>query len=150
MNNPESIPKRFAEGWNERNVDKLASVFDEDADFVNVVGIWWRNRADIRRAHDYGLRVIFKDSNLRITKTRTKMLTEDVAVVHARMQLDNQTALDNSTPQRRFTLFSFVVHRNGDGEWSCASAHNTDIVSGKETHIMGEDGNIEAADYRKS
>jgi len=38
---PEEIPARFAEAWNERDPDKIAALFDEDADFVNVVGIWW-------------------------------------------------------------------------------------------------------------
>ncbi len=49
VKSPEDIPIRFAEAWNERNAENIAELFDEDTDFVNVVGIWWNNRDDIRR-----------------------------------------------------------------------------------------------------
>ncbi len=37
ISSPQEIPGRFMEAWNERNPDKLAALFDEDATFVNVV-----------------------------------------------------------------------------------------------------------------
>ncbi|HRV51818.1 MAG: hypothetical protein M9940_00295 [Bacteroidetes bacterium] len=52
---PEDIPQMFVENWNKRRPDLMAEVFEEDADFINVVGLWWNNRADILKAHDYGL-----------------------------------------------------------------------------------------------
>lgn len=145
---PEEIPERFKEAWNERDAKKLAALFDDDAEFVNVVGIWWHNREDIYKAHEYGLRVIFKDSHLSRGKTTVKYLSDSIAVVHCRFRLKNQTPQDDATPGRRQTLFSFVVHQADEGKsWSCASAHNTDIKPGKETHIV-RDSEIEAVDYR--
>ncbi|MBE7413038.1 MAG: virulence RhuM family protein [Leptospiraceae bacterium] len=41
---------------------------------INVVGLWWNNRQAIFNAHDYGLRVIFKDSVLSIINLKTKIL----------------------------------------------------------------------------
>lgn len=148
LETPEALPIHFVEAWNERDADKLAEVFDDDADFVNVVGIWWRNREAIRKAHDYGLRNLFQHSELKLTKTSVKYLGDQVAIIHARMRLSGQTPLDGSRPETRFTLFSFVSHR-GDNGWSCASAHNTDIVPGKETHLRDSDGTLKAVDYRK-
>ena len=144
---PEELPTRFAEAWNERDADKIASLFDEDADFVNVVGIWWDNREDIRKAHDYGLRVIFKDSDLKVTKTRVRYLSDNVATVHARMRLKGQTAKGENRPEIRFNIFTFVVHKTEKG-WSCAAAQNTDIVPGKETNLV-EGGSLRAVDYRE-
>lgn len=149
---PEEIPARFEEAWNERDANKLAAIFDEDAEFVNVVGIWWHNRQDIYKAHEYGLRVIFKDSHLARGRTTVKYLSDSIAVVHARFRLKDQTPIEDTNPGQRQTIFSFVVHRvdGDDGKeetWSCASAHNTDIKPGKETHIV-KDGEIEAVDYR--
>jgi len=147
LKSPEEIPARFAEGWNERDADKIAAIFDEDADFVNVVGIWWRNREDIRKAHDYGLRVIFKNSNLKVTKTEVKYLSENVATVHARMRLMGQSASGKTDkPGMRFNIFTFVVHRQEDF-WSCVAAQNTDIVPGKETNLA-DGGKIRPVDYR--
>ncbi|PWN07899.1 SgcJ/EcaC family oxidoreductase [Rhodohalobacter mucosus] len=147
IKNPEDIPARFAEAWNERDAHKIASLFDQDADFVNVVGIWWNNREDIRKAHDYGLKVIFRDSDLKVTKTKVKFLSDDNAIVHARMRLKGQTSIEKTDPGTRFTIFTFVVHKTEAG-WSCAAAQNTDIVPGKETNLV-EDNDIRSVDYRE-
>jgi len=69
----------FVENWNKRRPDLMAEVFEEDADFINVVGLWWNNRADILKAHDYGLKVIFQNSTLQIIRMKTKMLSENSA-----------------------------------------------------------------------
>jgi len=149
ISSPHEIPGRFMEAWNERNPDKFAALFDEDSTFVNVVGIWWHNRKEIYKAHEYGLRVIFKDSSLKAGKMKVKYLSDTIAVVHARMILRNQTAVDDDTnPDTRQTNFTFTAHKKANS-WSCASAHNTDIVPGKETHII-RDGKIKAVDYRNS
>ena len=39
---PEAAIERFAAAWNSRDAAALAALFDDDADFVNVVGIRWR------------------------------------------------------------------------------------------------------------
>lgn len=147
---PTHIPERFVSGWNNRDVDELVSIFDEDAEFVNVLGLWWHNKAEIRKAHDYGLRVIFKDSTLKLQKTSVKQLSETIAVVHAKMRLTNQTGHgDVQEPQMRQNLFSFVVQHFDDRGWLCVSAHNTDIIPGAETNIVDEDGELKRTNYRR-
>src|SRR5699024_578300 len=127
LDRPEHLPVVFAEAWAERDADGIAALFDADAEFVNVTGLWWHDREAIRKAHAYGLATIFNQSTLRISRTRVKYLADDIAVVHARMTLSGQTAVGSvDQPGTRRSLFSFVVHRTADG-WRCASAHNTDI-----------------------
>lgn len=145
---PERLPEIWATAWNRRDADALAALFDEDAEFVNVTGLWWHDRAAIREAHRYGLEVIFNDSDLTVTRVTVKRLRDDVAVVHARMRLTGQTPLtEDERPQPRTTVFSFVVHQAA-GRWSCASAQNTDVVPGRETNLAGVDGSFRAVDYR--
>ena len=48
---PDTVPSLFVEAWNRRDPGALASLFDEDAEFVNVTGLWWHDRASIRTAH---------------------------------------------------------------------------------------------------
>lgn len=48
---PEEIPSLFVEAWNRRDPNRIASLFDQDAEFVNVTGLWWHDRASIRKAH---------------------------------------------------------------------------------------------------
>lgn len=146
---PESLAHAFADAWNAGDASALAALFEADAEFVNVVGLWWHSREAIERAHAYGLTHLFPGSTLRVTATRTKWLAEHVAVVHARMRLTGQAAVgDVAAPGARTTVFSFVVRREAGGAWRCASAHNTDVVAGMETHVRDEAGALRPADYR--
>src|SRR5690606_39198867 len=47
---PDEIPRLFTEAWNARRTDWLATLFEGDADFVNVVGIWWNCRTSWKRS----------------------------------------------------------------------------------------------------
>lgn len=146
---PEDIPNLFKEAWMKRDADMLASLFTEGAEFVNVVGLWWHNREDIRQAHAYGFEKIFGDSDLAIREIKVKELSDDIAVVHARMRLKGQTKKGNvEIPSIRQNIFSFVVQKFGE-EWKCVSAHNTDIIPGAETNIIDEKGNLKPENYRK-
>ena len=146
---PDDIPYFFVEYWNRGDAWGIASLFAEDAEFVNVVGLWWHDRQAIYKAHDYGLKVIFPDSSLDIRKTTLKMLSDDIAVVHTRLSLSNQSGKAGiRKPGRRQNIFTFVMKKFDEG-WICVAAHNTDIVPGKETNIIDDAGNITAIDYRK-
>lgn len=150
LDRPESIPIVFVEAWNNRDPDTLASLFDEDAEFVNVTGLWWHDREAIRKAHAYGLARIFNHSTLQLGSTRTKQLSDDIAVVHARMRLTGQTPVAGiARPGPRHTIFSFVVHRTPQG-WRCAAAHNTDVIPRMETNIVDDHGRFTSVSYRSS
>ncbi len=145
---PERLPEIWALAWNRRDPETLAALFDEDAEFVNVTGLWWHDRAAILKAHRYGLDVIFNASEITLRRVTVKWLRDDVAVVHATMRLTGQTPIaEVARPGPRTTIFSFVVHRT-DGRWRCASAQNTDIVPGQETHIVDDAGRFGSVDYR--
>lgn len=148
--NPEDIPHRFAEAWNEYNPDGIADLFYDDADFVNVTGKWWDNKTDIWKAHDFGLRVIFQNSSLEILKVKVKALSDNVAIVHSKLRLSGQTK--NKTEKEvgdRETMFIFVAKRQNNGEWLCVSAQNTDIVYGKQTNIRDESGELKSVSYKE-
>lgn len=145
---PQDIAHRFVQAWNDRDPDALAELFEEDAEFVNVTGLWWHDRAAIREAHAYGLTRIFSESTLQLSDVRVKSLSDTVAVVHARMRLTGQTPPEGVAKVRpRRTIFSFVV-RLGPAGWRCASAQNTDVVPGAETHAVDASGKMHAVTYR--
>lgn len=146
---PGAMPAAFAAAWQARDPDALADLFEPDAEFVNVVGLWWHDRAAIRQAHAYGLDVLFPDSTLAVVRTREKPLAATISVVHALFRLTGQSPVDGvATPGERRTVFSFVMRRGADG-WRCASAHNTDVVAGAESHVRDADGGLRPADYRR-
>lgn len=129
---PEDVPALFARAWNDRNADALAALFDKDAEFVNGAGLCWHDREAIRKAHADGLQHAFDKSILAIDETKVRLLSPDVAVVHARMTLSGQAPA-------RTTVVSFVVHRIAD-RWVCASAHSTDVMPALDPNVISQAG----------
>lgn len=142
LNTPEQIAEEFARAWNAADAAALAALFVADADFVNVVGLWWEDRDSIRAAHNYGFRRIFADSQMQVSGTKVRRLGEQAAVVHTRWRLNGQSPHSThggAAPGTRSGIFSFVVEVQHDGGWLAVSAHNTDRVPGAETHMVTED-----------
>ncbi len=149
LDRPEHIPDAFVAAWNDRAPARIGALFDEDAEFVNVTGLWWHDRASIQQAHAYGLRRIFSESTLSLLEARVKWLADDIAVVHAKMELRGQRAAAGvAAPRTRRTIFSFVVHETAGG-WRCASAHNTDVVPGAETNLIDDEGRLRPVSYQR-
>ena len=133
---PADIPASFVRAWNDRNADALAALFDADAEFVNVAGLQWHDRESIRKAHADGLERVFHTSQLAIDDIKVKLLSPDIAVVHARMTFSGQAPSGTGKqPGPRTTIASFVVHRIVD-RWQCASAHHTDVFPNAETNAI--------------
>lgn len=145
---PSEIAERFKEAWNSYDAEGIARLFFENADFVNVTGKWWDNKEDILKAHDFGFRVIFKNSILEVLNVKEKILNEEIAVVHVRIRLTGQTEKEVEKADIRETMFLFVL-RKIDGQWLCESAQNTDIVFGMQTNIRDEKGELKSVSYKK-
>jgi uncharacterized protein (TIGR02246 family) len=65
------------DAWNHRDPDALAALFGDDAEFVNVPGLWLHTRDQTRSAHAYGLTRIFNDSSLQAIDVRVKRLSDE-------------------------------------------------------------------------
>jgi len=148
MSAAEEMPKRFQEAWNEYNALKIAELFSEKPDFVNVTGKWWNEKSEIQKAHDFGFRVIFSNSHLEVLKIKKKELTEDIAVIHSKIRVTGQTANKVDKTGKRETMFLFIMKKYREG-WLCESAQNTDIIFGMQTNIRDEKGNFKSVSYKE-
>ncbi|MDF0597054.1 YybH family protein [Psychromarinibacter halotolerans] len=146
LTSPEDMPAAFARAWMARDAGALAALFAEDADFVNVVGIWWEDRPAIEAAHGYALGSFFADSRLVPGRVKLRRLGDNVAVVHCRFLLTGQRRPGGGAAGRRSTIICFVMQRTAEG-WRCVTAQNTDIVPGAETQLADETG-LKPQDYR--
>lgn len=97
----EAVTRAFFDAWNAQDLELLASLFVEDADFVNVVGFWWTSRRQIRKAHDYGFREIFQEARVEIIAIKLRALGADVEVVHTVSTLDGQNNEHDVTAAQR-------------------------------------------------
>ena len=132
---PEQIPALFARSWSDRDSAALAALFDEDAEFVHSTGECCHGRESIRSAHASWALAGAAATPLAAEDTRVKLLSPEVALVHARLTHGMQAAgAAAAPPAPHATVVSFVVHRAGD-RWLCASAHNTDVVPAAGTAV---------------
>lgn len=111
---PAAVAEAFAAAWNAADADALADLFAEDADFVNVVGVWWTRRRQIRVNHALGFRWMFPASRLVLGQVRVRELG-DVAVVHAPWTMTGQTAPDGDEAGERTGVLLLVVRRTEAG-----------------------------------
>jgi uncharacterized protein (TIGR02246 family) len=136
---PEEIATGFAAAWNAADAGLLSEFFTEDADFVNVVGLWWRTRAQIRDNHAYGFRHMFPHTVMTLNKVTTRELGPDAAVVHAAWTLTGQITPTGQPAGNRSGVLSFTLSRQVDGHWLAVSAQNTDKVPGAQTYVAAGD-----------
>ena len=131
---PEAFPTAFRDAWTARDGAAIGRLFAPDADFVNVVGIWWENREAIGAAHGKALASFFAGTVLILGRSKVRLLG-DLAVVHQRVILKGQKAPDGGEAGDRHTILLFVLRREADG-WIGVAAQNTDILPGAETRLI--------------
>lgn len=142
---PRAVAEGFVQAWNRQDADGIAALFTPDATFVNVVGFWWTNQQQIRFNHDYGFTHMFGHSTMVLTKSSTRMLGQDAAVVLASWRMSGQVAPDGTPGGERTGVLSLTVTRQGGGAWLAVHAHNTDRIPGAQTHLVTDDGHQPAS-----
>ena len=126
---PHDIPAGFIAAWNRHDMDSFATLFAEDANFVNAIGTHWTSRAEIVKNHRHTHATIFKDSRLSDLGVTVNHVRPDVAVIHWRWQLQGQRDPDGATGDPRDGIFIIIASHEG-GEWLVRSAQNTDVLKG--------------------
>ena len=141
-----AVAGAFFDHWNDGDAEGIGALFAEDADFVNVVGLWWRSRKAIRKAHNYGFRRIFHKAKVEVTELAERTPTLDIHIVHTVSTLDGQTAEDGSAAGRRMAVISMVARRGPPG-LEIVSCQNTDRGAGADTHVTNN-GDSRRVSYR--
>jgi uncharacterized protein (TIGR02246 family) len=125
---PSALPRKFADAWNTHDMSAFAELFDEDARFVNVVGMFWTSRAEIEAAHRATHETIFRNSHLEIGSSEAHPLADGCVALHARWRLSGLKTPDSGDGEREGILL--LVARDTGAGWRIAVAQNTDIVPG--------------------
>jgi uncharacterized protein (TIGR02246 family) len=81
------LEKQQREAWNRHDAKAYASLFTEDGDCVNVVGWWWKGRAEIEKKLTSAYSYVFHESVLTITDVEVKFPAPDIAVAHVRWKM---------------------------------------------------------------
>ncbi len=112
--------------WNKHDMNEMATLLTEDSEWVNVVGMWWRGRSDVRQAHVVYHDTIFKDTAYHAQAVAVRFVTPDVAIASVRWKKGSFVAPNGVTYPGAEDMMSMLWVRQS-GKWLIALGHNTPI-----------------------
>jgi len=114
------------EAWNHHDAKAYAVLFTEDGDCVNVVGWWWKGRAEMEKKLTEAYVYVFSESVLTIGEVTVRFLDPNTAVVHVRWTMTGaRTPQGIPTPQQGIQT-QFVQKQSG--KWLIAAFQNTNSI----------------------
>jgi uncharacterized protein (TIGR02246 family) len=124
-----AVVSAFAEAWNRHDMGAFADLFAADAEFVNVVGLWWKSKESIRAAHEFTHSSMFKHSRLNILSTDVRFPVAEIAIARSRWSLEGHVSPEGAALPPRSGILVNVLRRFSDS-WKIIDSQNTDIVEG--------------------
>ena len=113
--------------WNNHNYDDIANYATEDCDWVNVVGMWWKNRREIQYAHQVFHEGMFKNVPLTKTSVHFRAVTKDVMVVHLLQRVGAYTSPSGTFYPEADNLKLLVFVKKSE-KWLLTAVENVVVV----------------------
>jgi uncharacterized protein (TIGR02246 family) len=112
--------------WNKHDMNEMATLLTEDAEWVNVVGMWWRGRADVRQAHVVYHDTVFKETPYHAQAVTVRFVNPDTAIASVKWKKGSFVAPNGVTYPEAEDMMSMLWVRQS-GKWLIALGHNTTI-----------------------
>jgi uncharacterized protein (TIGR02246 family) len=118
-----ALEARQPEAWNKHDAKAYARLFTEHGDCVNIVGWWWKGRAEIEKKLTDAYVYVFKESTLTITNVDIRLLGPEFAVAHVHWTMTGaRTPAGLPVPQQGIQTH---VLQKQNGQWLIAAFQNT-------------------------
>jgi uncharacterized protein (TIGR02246 family) len=117
------VQTRQQQAWNQHDARAYAALFAEDGEVVNVVGWWWRGRAEIESKLTDAFAFVFRESTLTITQVDVRLLTPEIAVAHVLWTMSGART-PPGMPEPRKGIQTIVLQKRA-GNWMIAAFQNT-------------------------
>ena len=117
------------EAWNRGDAAAWSTVFEPDADFVNIAGMVFSGRKEIEERHADVFATFFKGSQTAVTVRRVVFLTPRLAIVDSDHVVTGYGALPptiHATDGALRTRMKYVLRKGARG-WAVLAAQNTDV-----------------------
>lgn len=115
-----------AYAWNRHDAAAYAGLFTEDGDCVNVLGWWWKGRAQIESKLTAAFAFVFHESQLTITDTSVRLLSPTIAIAHVSWTMTGART-PPGMPEPKQGIEIQVLQKKA-GHWLIQSFQNTNAV----------------------
>lgn len=116
----------FTDAWNIHDAKAFSNIFSEDADFTNVIGKGATGRNEIEKFHAPMFSTKFKDTYLKIIKSKIRFIKSDVAAVDTWWEMTGIKGLEGQDMPPRKGLLNFIVTKSSNS-WLITVMHNMDL-----------------------
>jgi uncharacterized protein (TIGR02246 family) len=120
------VAKDYETRWNKHDMNAFADLFTDDAEWVNVVGMVWRGKAEIMKAHRAFHETDFKNRSVYVDDLTVRFIRPDVAVAIAKWKVDGFTAPDGRQFDKGVDV-STLVFAKQNGKWLIASGERVTV-----------------------
>lgn len=124
---PEQIPYLFQMAWNEHDMAGFASLFCEDASFVNRFGHYVKGIEEIVALHRPIHETIYRDSTLQNEIIELSPITDDVVIIHFWSRLTAGTT-HPAGPHQVDTLILAVLTKQQES-WLIRALENVTLTN---------------------
>ncbi len=132
-----AVMDHMREAWGKHDMRTWTSYMTDDVQWVNIVGMWWRGKDEVFRAHDAFHRTIFKDRSFPPPDTVVlRHVAPDTVIANIEGMTGAFTSPDGHfRPAARNVLTEVFVKR--DGRWLLTAGQNTvvDEAAGKSNPV---------------
>lgn len=114
------------DAWNLHDMKAFVSYMADDVEWVNVVGMWWKGKAQVYQAHEAFHQNVFKNRQVH-NSVELKLVAPDCVLVTMIARADGFTTPSGHVePAGRSVLTEVFVKR--DGKRLLMQGQNTTIV----------------------
>jgi uncharacterized protein (TIGR02246 family) len=113
--------------WNNHNYADIANYATEDCDWVNIVGMWWKNRKEVQFAHQTFHDGMFKNVNLVKKAVHTRIIAKDVIVAHLEQRIGAYISPSGTVFPEADNLTLMIYVKKGE-KWLLTAAENVVVV----------------------
>jgi uncharacterized protein (TIGR02246 family) len=134
QNDEKEIEKQVSQlvsDWNTHAFKNMDNYTTEDVEWINIIGMWWKGRMEVKMAHQGMFDAIFKGVPFTKKSTKIRFLTSNVAVANLIVHVgeffppDGINHGDNKRPEADDLLTLIYVKKND--KWLLSAGQNTVI-----------------------
>ncbi len=116
----------FETGWNTHDMAAIGSIFRDDAEFINVVGMHWRGKNAIVKSHTVYHEIMFKNCKLHSDDIQIRFPASATAIAVWTVTQDAFKTPSGDVAPKTQTHLTLVLTKGDDG-WRVVHGHNTRI-----------------------
>ena len=119
-----AVLQGYRDAWNRHDMRAMAELFDDDAQWVNIVGMYWPGRASVVAGHEAFHRTFFQTTEIDLADAEIRELAPSVAIAVILLKVGAFTPTDGTPRPKSDNRLSLVLTRRS-GRWRIAHGHNT-------------------------